>query len=567
MPLYREQATGFLQEWATPPGAGYTLVAAQPTGTLASRVAWWRGVDLCTEYAPLTQTSAWHPSLQGGSEVPKPPGLAGSGVNVMAWRYSNFEEPGGLPGLTLTSTTAALVATGLIDANRLRLTSTAANGTAYLTPTNVTYNIKLTQNSRWLVSLYCAPVTAGAKSFSVLLKTTTATYELPFATSATAGTWTRVCAGLDLTADTAYGAMLGVKVVANATAVDLDAVMIEEWLGDAVVPSAYHAPITYLDGAQIVDASITGTQIATAAITGDHIGAATITGANIGSAAISGTHIGALTISGANIANLTITASNIADLTITGAKLANATLTGAKIAGSTITDAHILGGTITGASIANATLTGAKIAASTITGANIASSTLTDSHFVGGTITGASIANATISGAKIGSSTITGSNLVGGTITGAHIANATITGANIASATITDTNIANATISSAKIASLDAGKITTGTLNAASITVANLNCASLTVGTITTTQIANAGVTASSGYYSGWVGGSLAPGASANFWTPNQGAVSYGRGNIDFLSVAAIVAVSSGGYAEVIISIDRNGVTVYSQTY
>ena len=36
MPLYREQATGFLQEWATPPGAGYTLVAAQPTGEVGS---------------------------------------------------------------------------------------------------------------------------------------------------------------------------------------------------------------------------------------------------------------------------------------------------------------------------------------------------------------------------------------------------------------------------------------------------------------------------------------------------------------------------------------------------
>lgn len=56
MALYRETATGFVQEWASNPGAGYTAITAQPTDTLANRVTWWRNVD------KGAQTSSWHPS-------------------------------------------------------------------------------------------------------------------------------------------------------------------------------------------------------------------------------------------------------------------------------------------------------------------------------------------------------------------------------------------------------------------------------------------------------------------------------------------------------------------------
>lgn len=56
MALYRENATGFVQEWASNPGAGYTAITVQPTDTLANRVAWWRDVD------KGSQTSSWHPS-------------------------------------------------------------------------------------------------------------------------------------------------------------------------------------------------------------------------------------------------------------------------------------------------------------------------------------------------------------------------------------------------------------------------------------------------------------------------------------------------------------------------
>ena len=56
MALYRETATGFLCEYASNPGAGYTAISAQPTDTVANRVTWWRGLDT------YGQTTAWHPS-------------------------------------------------------------------------------------------------------------------------------------------------------------------------------------------------------------------------------------------------------------------------------------------------------------------------------------------------------------------------------------------------------------------------------------------------------------------------------------------------------------------------
>lgn len=64
MALYREDSTGFLQEHASNPGAGYTAISAMPTDTVANRVAWWRALDT------YGQTSSWHPSEYRSPEDP-----------------------------------------------------------------------------------------------------------------------------------------------------------------------------------------------------------------------------------------------------------------------------------------------------------------------------------------------------------------------------------------------------------------------------------------------------------------------------------------------------------------
>ena len=64
MALYRQDSTGFLQEHASSPGAGYTAISAMPTDTIANRVAWWRALDT------YGQTSTWHPSEYRSPEDP-----------------------------------------------------------------------------------------------------------------------------------------------------------------------------------------------------------------------------------------------------------------------------------------------------------------------------------------------------------------------------------------------------------------------------------------------------------------------------------------------------------------
>lgn len=268
MALYRENSTGFLQEWASNPGATHTSISAQPVDTLANRINWWRAAD------KGALSSAWHPSLIGGTEVPAPPGLNGSGVNVMAWRYSSFEELGdlgydGLPPFTtelgtVTPTRPASVS-GYHGNYRLRLTWGTTGAKLWLgqlaTLNNIDlYNIKLTTNRRWIISLYVAPTSSGAKAFNLLLMTksvsgATATYTTAVSTGATSGEWTRVSFGLDLSADAGNKAVLGFSANAGI-AIDIDGIMIEEWVGSLAVPSAYSATTGYVTGEQLVDVAV-----------------------------------------------------------------------------------------------------------------------------------------------------------------------------------------------------------------------------------------------------------------------------------------------------------------------
>jgi hypothetical protein len=64
MALYRHTSMGFLGEFASNPGAGYTAISTMPTDTIANRVAWWRGLDT------FGQTSSWHPSVYRSAQDP-----------------------------------------------------------------------------------------------------------------------------------------------------------------------------------------------------------------------------------------------------------------------------------------------------------------------------------------------------------------------------------------------------------------------------------------------------------------------------------------------------------------
>ena len=95
MALYTQNSTGFLCEFATNPGLGYTAVAAQPTDTLANRVSWWRDRD------KGSLTSTWHPSEQQTGEDP--------GSNVL---YMAFSQESGI----VSSDASGVVTDGYLGA-------------------------------------------------------------------------------------------------------------------------------------------------------------------------------------------------------------------------------------------------------------------------------------------------------------------------------------------------------------------------------------------------------------------------------------------------------------------
>lgn len=472
MALYRENATGFIQEWATNPGAGYTAISAQPTDTLTNRVNWWRSADIGS------LSSAWHPSLQGGTEVPAPPGVNGSGVNVMAWRYSSFEEMGdlgydGLPPFTteLGTVTASRPAsvTGYHGNYRLRLTwgTTGAKiwlGQLVSAQQIELYNIKITTNRRWIISLYVAPTTTGAKAFNVLLTTksiagATAEYTTALSTGATSGTWTRVSFGLDLSADSGNKAVLGFSANSGII-IDVDGIMIEEWVGSLATPSAYTAVTAFVTGEQLVDVAV------------DKLTAGTITGKTI---------ILADAAAVIKSANWSAGGSGFVIRGDGTCEFGQVTVRGAVNAGS------ITGGTLNCSQFTVTNLNASSINTGTLNCANFTVTNFSASNLQSGTIVSQLI--------QLNNGAIRSSNWVGGT-TGWQIDGG-----------------GNAEFNNVAIR---------GTLRAADITV----------GTLTTVQItANAITKVISGQQSAWVG---PVSGNQTLWTVNV-AANANRGIIIFL--------------------------------
>lgn len=250
MSLYRHDATGFLCEYATSPGAGYTAVSAMP-GDVAGRVTWWR--QRCVD-AALGQSSVWHPSLPSSTELALPPGTAGRGVNVVPARYSMWnEDVGGAGGPTIDDTGTTItgwgVAAGLPTSKAyLNIQATASNGKAWFSTSATDYNGYFAAYRRWIISANVAASSSGARTFYLLLKTSTGTtYSVgPFTTSATANVYQRVYGAIDLSADGGGRFVVGVQVVTTGSggAIRTDNMMVEELIGDTVTPSPFVAGIS-----------------------------------------------------------------------------------------------------------------------------------------------------------------------------------------------------------------------------------------------------------------------------------------------------------------------------------
>lgn len=233
--LYRNDTTRELGIWLTSPGAGYTQIADMPAGPLSAVVAWWRALDLDTA------ESAWHPTLQTGEvETPAPPGVGGRGINILPRQYSSFSA---LPTVFKSANLSySLVDGGYLSSKSLKVVTTAVDQWIAFAVGDWAWPIRLTPNKKWMLSVYTRSNVVSLPYKLTLSATETgssAEYsEQSVMTSATANTWSRQVVGIDLSDYAATQGRMGLKFPSACT-VQIDACMLEEWVGDVLSPSAF----------------------------------------------------------------------------------------------------------------------------------------------------------------------------------------------------------------------------------------------------------------------------------------------------------------------------------------
>lgn len=139
MALYRETATGFLVDYASAPGAGYTAITSLPTTTTQAKADWWRVLDT------FGQTSAWHPSASGTTQD------AGSELLALLLTKDSAliasDANGNVTDGFLTAQTLVKVMRGTQDATLTdgwTFSKTDANCTSTLTLVNGVWTVQLT---------------------------------------------------------------------------------------------------------------------------------------------------------------------------------------------------------------------------------------------------------------------------------------------------------------------------------------------------------------------------------------------------------------------------------------
>lgn len=546
MALYRETATGFVQEWATNPGSGYTAITAQPTDTIDHKVSWWRALDT------FSQTSDWHPSLPGTPEYPGTDTRAGNGVNIMPSDYASFEWAGSLPPLYLANAIVnRSTAAKYHGTYGVRYSVTLAGGVAIFAKDSSTYNIPINPNGKWIVSAYVRPVDNAVRTVSLQLTTTAGnTYTVTGNTLGNNASWVRITGVFNLSADASVAARLAISQGLANVYVDIDAIMLEEKVGPLDNPSTFSSPwgtgisteqfpdygipqtklyqdlgarIDLIDGAAGVAGSVNA-RIKTetdARTTADAAISSTVStlmaSVNTNSAAIQNESTVRATADSAMATDISTVQTKVGENTASIQSQAQS-INGLQASYFLKTDVN---GYIAGFGIFNdgPGASGFLVKADKFaigmpgnankipfyvdtTGTYIYDAfikNLTADKITGGTI-GAQTIN--MSGAT---SIIQSSNYVAGStgwrIKGdgtAEFQNVSVRGSlnasDIGAGFLPIARLNDGSITSAKIGSLAADKITTGTLNAANLTVTNLRADSITVGTLVTSQISGGAI-------------------------------------------------------------------------
>ena len=184
-------------------------------------------------------------------------------------------------------------------------------------------------------------------------------------------------------------------------------------------------------------------------------------------------------IDGALLVDATIIEGKIADNAITVNKILNDAINSDKLADNAVLTAALAANAITTTKIADNAITTGKIIANAITATEIAADAVTANSILAGSVSATKIAANTITAGQIAALAITTSELAAGAVTAAKITAGTITANEIATGSITTAVLAANAITADKIAAnaitasklliTGTGAITPGTIGAGTI--------------------------------------------------------------------------------------------------
>ena len=350
MALYRETATGFLQERATNPGAGYTAIGAMPTDTIANRVAWWRGLDT------FGQTSSWHPSEYRSAQDPAEAilsmdfsksaaffsadgtgavtdGYLGGSCTVRVFRgtsdvtdsegwglskvddgcTSTLTKSGGVWTLAITSVPLLATQSGYV-----RVTATRTGSTTQVRDWNW---IKVKQGTNG---------TNGVRGSRQILVTNST------------GTWTDASAWAGIVAQTGTAPVISDLVTIAKTDGTSATSKFYGGGGDGVSTfGTWTVPTGYINGSLLVTGSLAA----------DKLAAGTITASSAAIASLTASKITTGTLNASLVAVTNLSASSITTGTLNGASVSVTNLTADNITGGTLSVDRISANSINGSKI------------------------------------------------------------------------------------------------------------------------------------------------------------------------------------------------------------------------
>ena len=559
MALYRENATGFLCEYASNPGAGYTAISAMPTDTVANRVAWWRGLDT------YGQTSSWHPSEYRSPEDP-----AEAALTIRFSREAGFisaDPDGTVTDAYLAANTTVAVYRGSTDVTITEgwaLTRVEDGCTSTLTEAGGVYTLQITNIPLLATKQGYVRITATRVGVTVVRdfnfikvfagQTGPTGPQGPSGDTGPQGTrgsrqilvTTATGAWADLTAWNGIVSQTGTNPVPSdlVTIAKTDgSVATSKFYVSGASPGVWTAPTAYINGSLLVTGTVGANQLAAGSVTTDKL----TVGRGGNWLAGSGPTPGAETAywsAGHNDTGLTATkAAGVTGEYPTGGASVTVSVSGTPASGTMFSlshtnlypvmagqkyeiSAYLSGGGLSGARVALGFLNASGAYITELTSADVvvpnASSTLANWARAAAIITAP--ANATQAAFAVRGICNGGANpkLC---LTQAYFGKAgpnqtefsdwspsgvltQIDGSGIKTATITADRLVAGTITAASgvIGSLDASKITTGTLsanyisggtiNGSNVTVTNLNASNITGGTLSVNRIAAGSITA-----------------------------------------------------------------------